>query len=395
MACPTRPAIHCDQEVADLRSPLTELASGVDALYLSARCLVPAALLERLDRWRALAQEFASPVPFDLGGVPFRLAPHGWGKYRYCLEHEGARLGLSTSTRLPAVRVQFRTEYLHAAGPEVATAFFADLLGEECGPLAFTVSRLDLYADWQGWTLDADDRHRFVCRAGAVRTFEANGHLTGFTFGSRSTNTFTARIYDKTADVRRRGSEWWHDVWGERHVAGLPVLRVEFEIGRQGLAQFRIDAPHHALDRCGDLWRYATTTWLSHRSPTGDGNRSRWPVSAPWQAVQRASLVTRLVGQERITQRQKAATLRKLMPGLTGYLVGFASLVQTEDIDDTLGELLVTPSDAAELLSISRTSLYALMASGAVASVKVGGCRRIPVDALRAFVRDLPTERWP
>ena len=61
----------------------------------------------------------------------------------------------------------------------------------------------------------------------------------------------------------------------------------------------------------------------------------------------------------------------------------------------TRDKLLVTPSDAAELLSISRTSLYALMASGAVASVKVGGCRRIPVEALRAFVRELPTERWP
>lgn len=49
-------------------------------------------------------------------------------------------------------------------------------------------------------------------------------------------------------------------------------------------------------------------------------------------------------------------------------------------------KLLYSPREAAELLSISRSKLYELMACGAVRSVRVGRSRRISADALRAFV---------
>lgn len=48
--------------------------------------------------------------------------------------------------------------------------------------------------------------------------------------------------------------------------------------------------------------------------------------------------------------------------------------------------LLLRPEEAAEALSVSRTTLYGLMASGAIRSVKVGGLRRIPVEALENYV---------
>ena len=48
--------------------------------------------------------------------------------------------------------------------------------------------------------------------------------------------------------------------------------------------------------------------------------------------------------------------------------------------------LLLRPSDAARALAMSRTSLYALLATGELESIKVGAARLIPVEALRAFV---------
>ena len=48
--------------------------------------------------------------------------------------------------------------------------------------------------------------------------------------------------------------------------------------------------------------------------------------------------------------------------------------------------LLLRPEDAADMLSLSRTTVYGLLRSGALRSVKVGGLRRIPVDALEEFV---------
>lgn len=51
--------------------------------------------------------------------------------------------------------------------------------------------------------------------------------------------------------------------------------------------------------------------------------------------------------------------------------------------------LLLRPEEAAEALSVSRTTLFGLLASGAIRSVKVGGLRRIPVEALENYVMHL------
>lgn len=51
-----------------------------------------------------------------------------------------------------------------------------------------------------------------------------------------------------------------------------------------------------------------------------------------------------------------------------------------------MGKLLLTPAEAARALGISRTRVYELMASGQLASVKIGRSRRISVSALYAFI---------
>lgn len=55
--------------------------------------------------------------------------------------------------------------------------------------------------------------------------------------------------------------------------------------------------------------------------------------------------------------------------------------------------LLYSPEDAAEALSLSRNTVYELMAAGQIASVKIGRARRIPATALTAFVESLEAEQ--
>ncbi len=50
--------------------------------------------------------------------------------------------------------------------------------------------------------------------------------------------------------------------------------------------------------------------------------------------------------------------------------------------------LAVSVEDAADLLDISRTHMYGLLAAGIVKSIKLGRSRRVPVDALRSFVQE-------
>lgn len=52
-----------------------------------------------------------------------------------------------------------------------------------------------------------------------------------------------------------------------------------------------------------------------------------------------------------------------------------------------MDRLLYDPREAARLLSVGRTTIYELMASGALASVHIGRCRRIPAEELRRFIQ--------
>ncbi len=52
----------------------------------------------------------------------------------------------------------------------------------------------------------------------------------------------------------------------------------------------------------------------------------------------------------------------------------------------TVDKLLYTPVEAAHALGVSRSTLYALMATGDVPSVRIGASRRVPADGLRRYI---------
>lgn len=54
-----------------------------------------------------------------------------------------------------------------------------------------------------------------------------------------------------------------------------------------------------------------------------------------------------------------------------------------------MDKLLLTPAEAARALGIGRTKVYELMASGTLASVRIGRCRRVPREALAELVVSL------
>jgi excisionase family DNA binding protein len=67
--------------------------------------------------------------------------------------------------------------------------------------------------------------------------------------------------------------------------------------------------------------------------------------------------------------------------------------VRKTDTGPSVSLVLLRPEQAAEALSIGRTAVYALIRSGRLRSVKVGGLRRIPAGALVEFVRHLEQEQ--
>ena len=62
----------------------------------------------------------------------------------------------------------------------------------------------------------------------------------------------------------------------------------------------------------------------------------------------------------------------------------------------SVDRLLLRPAEAAEAIGIGRSKVYELLASGELPSVRIGGCVRVPVDALRAWInRQLADGRQP
>ncbi len=52
-------------------------------------------------------------------------------------------------------------------------------------------------------------------------------------------------------------------------------------------------------------------------------------------------------------------------------------------------KMLLTPEEAARVLSIGRSKVYELIRTGALESVRIGGSRRVPVTAIERFIAEL------
>jgi len=319
---------------------LVELASGVDMLIVSGRTSVPEEIFEELDRLRARAASRELPEPIEIGETEFGVAERNLLKYRYRLEHRFGVVGIATGSSLPAVRVQIRSEFLHSLGPRDALRWFTSRLEQWLGPIFWTISRIDLHADFQGWDLGHADLECLVSRARNRTLHDANPDWNGFSFGVRGSGTISCRIYNKTAEIAKKGGDYWFSVWGKRFDPVLPAIRVEFELHRDVLRQFQILTPDEALDAAGALWMYLTQTWLTHQTPTADATKARWPISEQWGAVQRARLMDTTVPMERILKAGQAAQYERLIQGLGGYLVSLAAL---RDVQTTRGVIALVP----------------------------------------------------
>lgn len=318
---------------------LRELASGIDALYLSGHGVLRPGLAQELEAHREVAETHRESVPFRLGDGRWSAEGRGMGRYRFCLSHEHGIIAVTDKESLPALRIQPRSEFLHAVGVTKALEWFQGEAEEVVPDVRLTGSRLDVYSDWQGWSLGVDDRDRFVCRASRLNTREDGEAWTGFEFGRRKTGTVTARIYDKSRQVAESGYDWWPEVWGSRYDRTLPVIRAEFELGRQALREFRLDSAADVIVGAPGAWAALTADWLTLRRPTADLTRSRWPVAEEWERIRAATFAESAVGLERVKAGRHQGSLRKLAPGLVGYLAAAAAHLGTQDVDSTLAAL--------------------------------------------------------
>ncbi len=293
---------------------LRVLSSGVDTLHVSAGGTVRAEVWDELDAARNEAAA-GEPGPVELGdtGQVFEVQPHGWRFYGLWLRSPDYELMLGRNEKFPAAVAQLHSAYLHSMGVWSAVGLVESTLRRAVlvGPGKLCVSRIDLYADVQGWPLWVEDMGRFVSRGryrggypvgeedGSERFWCLGRELTGFDFGRRGGPVYV-RIYDKTTEIRRRGLSWLPDLWGGRE-ADEPVWRVEAEVRRRGLVDLQLRrrkllCGHSALRRDRSRGRERRRQGISNgtfarvgptpgRPRTTQRLRTRSPGFAPWCGI--------------------------------------------------------------------------------------------------------------
>jgi len=319
----------------DAAPQLVELASGVDSFYVSGRGVLPEVLVSDLQEAQDRARETRAKSRFAVGSDTFWVAGGGLNRHAFRVEHDRGVIGLTTSPALPTVVIQPNASFIHAVGIEAAMAWFMDLIELLLGRVTWKASRVDLFMDSQGWELCSEDRASFVCRAQQRVTYEDESTLRTLMFGSAKSGVM-ARIYDKSEESWKKGTDWWPMIWGESYLPTDRVIRVEFQVGRPVLRQSGIDTPADALTRMPELWGYLTDRWLTQRTPSPDQTRARWPIGPEWQQIQAASLRGGAAGLSRVSDGARAGSLRRLLPQLRGYLASTGAVLGAESLEDAL-----------------------------------------------------------
>jgi len=316
-------------------------STGVDTLNLAVKGPVRKQVWELVGEAKAQAQTSADSelIDFPVTGQAFLLRPHGVRGYTYWLSSPDFELMLGTSEKFPAVLVQMHSAYMHSMGVDGSLRLVEQLLGHDifAGPYELMVSRIDLYADVQGWLPELTDLRRFVGFGRHRRGFEerqltymTGSRLTGFMFGK---GALVGRVYDKTVEIRRRGLSWLPDLWGTDG-QGDPIWRLEFQYRRAALVEFNLRTVGDVLAAAQDLWRYATEDWLSLRTPTSDRRQRRWPVDPVWKEIRRIQIAPGMTGVVR--RRLQEADELRLVQGFQGYASSLAARRDRLELGDAM-----------------------------------------------------------
>jgi len=231
---------------------LKVLSSGIDSLYVSFRGEVRAELLDDLEVLKAKAQETGQPQVVGIpAGQRALVQPSGWGSYRYWLRCGDFDLFVGRGTRLPAVYARLASSFIHEVGTSRALAELTYFVESATLPEAGDAlsSRVDVYADFQGWVPRPRDYERFVTRSRRNTWHVAVHHdgrqFTGFTFGR---DAMVASLYDKGAEIAHSGKSWMRAIWGDRLDPTKPVWRIEFQLRREVLSDCNLSEPEES---CG------------------------------------------------------------------------------------------------------------------------------------------------
>jgi hypothetical protein len=296
------------------QSAISPLLCGFDGIYLGYYGQVPGKVYNVLSEQAAIT----------ISGLAFNVKRVARGPYRIVLDNNSLNIALGNtaySFSSPSVYVQVKSEFIWSSGLQEVYEKNLSVMNDiyDAMPEKEKVSRADLFADilWPK-QFQPGDIGKFSTRAKSKGAFFDGGRVSGFTIGK---GKVTARIYDKTLEIRKSGKDWLYDLWEvEKENQNNRVWRVEFQLRREALKDFGIETFDDLLNSQQSLWNYCVNDWLSVRAP-GNKNGRRGLVSF-WEKARSAELkpgddTSKLVRRERMRSGMTEKQAADQMAGIT------------------------------------------------------------------------------
>lgn len=360
--------------------------TGVDTLEVSHHNMLCSHVLAAICEAKASAKESGQPEPIEINGVCFEVLPYG-GKQGFDLIVRNPDLMLMIRRRkaaietMPSVMAALRSAWLNESDWTLAYAHFehwaAGIL-DDGGKHAWQISRVDLFADFQGWIPKWSDLYQ-----GDRRCYSGAGRLKAFpVFEGARLQTFKAgeghkrapiedtyqgerigkdrivmRMYDKTAEIAQAsGKLWFHDLWAqhERYDPEQPTWRIEFQLRREALLSFRHEEAPRGVRNVrqlaatfGSLWRYLTGEkigksrgFISLRRPTYTKVKPKrllaridqWKLHKSWKAIRLFALDAEPIRRVNTRNLRSAEALAPAAEGYNATMLAHLTLTSDGDL---------------------------------------------------------------
>ena len=262
--------------------------------------------------------------------------------YRFHLQFPEYHLFIATTNpadKYPNVFVSFNSETLWALDIEKAVDLVRhDLSHFNCKVQRIQPSRVDLAIDYllpSGLSLDFIMQHK-VCRSRGVSHYADDTTLETFYAGAPG-GDIRLRIYDKGKEVMKSGKLWFLHLWGVDSPDN--VWRVEYQVRRPTLKEFKINTIDDLLESIGGLMSYLTGDWFSLRNNDNE-QQNRRTLLPWWEDVQHAAYE---LGPEiqlaRQPQGELLASVEWYVSHISGCLPSYAAKLGIKDFDQAVQRL--------------------------------------------------------
>lgn len=256
--------------------------------------------LDRLEAFKTQVQDGeADSLPVDLGGLDWNCMRTGTSRYNYRLLRGDIRLLFNrrkADGNIPNVRIEIGSVSCWSPGYQSIyqdVIRMIELFGG--GIVKERVSEIHLAADLIGVPLSAlpiKEQEHWITRAHSFTMQYDRRRFSGISWGK---GDFMLRIYDKVLELKNstHKQDAFADIWGLPSFDAHPVTRVEFQIRRPVLREFKpiINTLADLQEHLDALWKYCTAEWCRLTEDAVDRNhhQSRATTHPFWEFVHAVS----------------------------------------------------------------------------------------------------------